>query len=190
VSGRCWSRIITAWAAAHDAAVQTIDTSIVRVHQRTASIARNKKQAVGWSRVGLTSKILATQERRLSQCPVKCNRNDLIGFRISIVPEICSSGFSTRLSSIVGRNSLRPTRWQLPRLHPALRPWLFINAPHPNNLFRFATLRLALLACNLMIPCDILLLLRSAGGDLGFLTVHPAKTDKAIGPDRADRERI
>jgi hypothetical protein len=56
--------------------------------------------------------------------------------------------------------------------------------------FRFATLRLALLACNLMIPCDILLLLRSAGGDLGFLTVHPAKTDKAIGPDRADRERI
>jgi hypothetical protein len=41
-----------------------------------------------------------------------------------------------------------------------------------------------------MIPCDILLLLRSAGGDLGFLTVYPAKTDKTIGPDRADRERI
>src|SRR3954447_10109886 len=34
-----WSRIIDAMAAAHDMAVQMIDTSIVRVHQHAASIA-------------------------------------------------------------------------------------------------------------------------------------------------------
>jgi hypothetical protein len=34
-----------------------IDTSIVRVHQHAASIARNKKQSMGRSRGGLTSKI-------------------------------------------------------------------------------------------------------------------------------------
>jgi transposase len=52
-----WSRIIDALAAAHDAAVQMIDTSIVRVHQHAASIARNKQQSMGRSRGGLTSKI-------------------------------------------------------------------------------------------------------------------------------------
>jgi hypothetical protein len=36
-----------------------IDTSIVRVHQHAASIARNKKQSMGWSRGGLTSKFRA-----------------------------------------------------------------------------------------------------------------------------------
>jgi transposase len=43
--------------AAHDEAVQMIDTSIVRVHQHAACIARNKKQSMGRSRGGLTSKI-------------------------------------------------------------------------------------------------------------------------------------
>jgi transposase len=37
-----WSRIIAALAAAHDAAVQMINTSIVRVHQHAACIARNR----------------------------------------------------------------------------------------------------------------------------------------------------
>jgi transposase len=36
-----------------------IDTSIVRVHQHAASIARNKKQSMGRSRGGLTCKIHA-----------------------------------------------------------------------------------------------------------------------------------
>jgi transposase len=36
-----------------------IDTSIVRVHQHAARIARNKKQSMGRSRGGLTSKIHA-----------------------------------------------------------------------------------------------------------------------------------
>jgi transposase len=54
-----WSRIMEALAGAHDAAVQMIDTSIVRVHQHAACVARNKKQSMGRSRGGLTSKIHA-----------------------------------------------------------------------------------------------------------------------------------
>jgi hypothetical protein len=46
-----------ALAAVHDAAVQMIDTSIVRVHQHGACIANNSGQHIGRSRGGLTSKI-------------------------------------------------------------------------------------------------------------------------------------
>jgi hypothetical protein len=48
-----------AHAGAHDAGVQMIDTSIVRVHQHAACIARNRRQSMGRSRGGLTSKIHA-----------------------------------------------------------------------------------------------------------------------------------
>ena len=41
-----WGRIIDALAAAHDAAVQMIDTSIVRVHQHGACITRNRRQSM------------------------------------------------------------------------------------------------------------------------------------------------
>jgi transposase len=44
---------------AHGAAVQMIDTSIARVHQHGACITRNRKQSMGRSRGGLTSKIRA-----------------------------------------------------------------------------------------------------------------------------------
>ena len=54
-----WGRIIDALAAAHDADVQMIDTSIVRVHQHEACIIRNRRQSMGGSRGGLTSKIHA-----------------------------------------------------------------------------------------------------------------------------------
>jgi len=54
-----WSQIIGALAATHDAAVQMIDTSIVRVHQHAACITRNRNQSMGRSRGGLTSKIHA-----------------------------------------------------------------------------------------------------------------------------------
>src|SRR6478735_723502 len=43
----------------HDAAVQMIDTSVVRVHQRAACIADNNHEDMGRSRGGLTSKIPA-----------------------------------------------------------------------------------------------------------------------------------
>ena len=52
-----WDRITDALAAVHDAAVQMIDTSIVRVHQHGACIANNGGQLMGRSRGGLTSKI-------------------------------------------------------------------------------------------------------------------------------------
>ena len=54
-----WDRIMDSLAAAHDTAVQMIDTSIVRVHQHAACIARNRSQSMGRSRGGLTSKIHA-----------------------------------------------------------------------------------------------------------------------------------
>src|SRR5262249_52722834 len=54
-----WGRIMDALAIAHDASVQMIDTSIVRVHQHGACIIRNRRQSMGRSRGGLTSKIHA-----------------------------------------------------------------------------------------------------------------------------------
>jgi IS5 family transposase len=46
-----------ALAAAHDVAVQMIDTSIVRLHQHGACIANNVASILASSRAGLTSKI-------------------------------------------------------------------------------------------------------------------------------------
>jgi transposase len=54
-----WDRIMDALAAGHDAAVQMIDTSVVRVHQHGACVADNNQQDIGRSRGGLTSKIHA-----------------------------------------------------------------------------------------------------------------------------------
>src|ERR1700736_4458536 len=54
-----WDRIMDALAAGHDAAVQMIDTSIVRVHQHGACVTDNNRQNKGRSRGGLTSKIHA-----------------------------------------------------------------------------------------------------------------------------------
>ena len=54
-----WDRIMNSLSLAHDAGVQMIDTSVVRVHQHGASIARNAEQHMGRSRGGLTSKIHA-----------------------------------------------------------------------------------------------------------------------------------
>jgi len=50
---------MSALAGAHDAAVQMIDTSIIRVHQHGACITRNRRQSMGRLRGGLTSKIHA-----------------------------------------------------------------------------------------------------------------------------------
>jgi transposase len=47
-----WDQIMDALAAMHDAAVQMIDTSIVRVHQHGACIAGNNQQHMGRSRGG------------------------------------------------------------------------------------------------------------------------------------------
>jgi transposase len=54
-----WDQILNALSAAHDATVQMIDTSVVRVHQHGACTTGNKAQLMGRSRGGLTSKIHA-----------------------------------------------------------------------------------------------------------------------------------
>jgi transposase len=41
-----WARIMNALAGGHDATVQMIDTSIVRVHQHAACITRNKARSI------------------------------------------------------------------------------------------------------------------------------------------------
>ena len=56
---RAWDRVMNSLSLAHDAGVQMIDTSIVRVHQHGACITRNTRQSIGRSRGGLTSKIHA-----------------------------------------------------------------------------------------------------------------------------------
>jgi hypothetical protein len=48
-----------ALAASHDAAVQMIDTSVMRAHQHGACVAGNGEQHMGRSRGGLTSKVHA-----------------------------------------------------------------------------------------------------------------------------------
>ena len=45
-----WTSIMNSLAAAHDAAVQMIDTSMVRVHQHATCISNSGDQAVGRSR--------------------------------------------------------------------------------------------------------------------------------------------
>jgi transposase len=45
-----WATIMNTLAGAHDAAVQMVDTSIVRVRQHGACINRNRRQSMGQSR--------------------------------------------------------------------------------------------------------------------------------------------
>src|SRR6187397_2838793 len=47
-----WDRIMNALSAGHDAAVQMIDTSIVRVHQHGACVARELSPNFGDGRAG------------------------------------------------------------------------------------------------------------------------------------------
>jgi uncharacterized protein YqgV (UPF0045/DUF77 family) len=54
-----WDQIMDALTAAHDAAVQMIDASVMRVDQHGARVADNKQQHMGRSRGGLTSEIHA-----------------------------------------------------------------------------------------------------------------------------------
>ena len=77
-----WDRIMDVLAAAHDAAVQMIDTSIIRVHQQGACIANNSGQHIGRSRGGLTSKIHAVVDAnglpvRLGLTPGEAHDNRL-----------------------------------------------------------------------------------------------------------------
>jgi hypothetical protein len=78
-----WDQIMEALAASHDAAVQMIDTSVVRMHQHGACIADKNHQDMGRSRGGLTSKIHAVVDTNglTSACrdPIRQTRCQLSG---------------------------------------------------------------------------------------------------------------
>jgi transposase len=83
-----WAKIMNALAAAHDAAVQMIDTSIVRVHQHGACTNRSNRQSIGRSRGGLTSKIHALVDTnglpiRLALSPGEAHDNRFAGKLLS-----------------------------------------------------------------------------------------------------------
>jgi transposase len=84
-----WAKIMSALAAeAQDVAVQMIDTSIVRVHQHGSCITRNRRQSMGRSRGGLTSKIHALVDAnglpvRLAVTPGEAHDNRLAGKLLS-----------------------------------------------------------------------------------------------------------
>ena len=74
-----WDRIMEALAVTHDAAVQMIDTSVVRVHQHGACSAGNRAQHMDRSRGGLTSKVHAVLDA--NGLPVR------LLFKESMLPE-------------------------------------------------------------------------------------------------------
>ena len=83
-----WDRIMISLSLAHDAGVQMIDSSIVRVHQHGASITRNRRQSMGCSRGGLTSKIHAVVDTnglpvRLALTAGEAHDNQLAGSLLS-----------------------------------------------------------------------------------------------------------
>jgi transposase len=83
-----WDQIMEALAAGHDAAVQMIDTSVVRVHQHGACIADSNHQDMGRSRGGLTSKIHAVVDThglpvRLAVTPGEAHDNRLCSVLLS-----------------------------------------------------------------------------------------------------------
>jgi hypothetical protein len=83
---------MNALAATHDAAVQMIDTSIIRVHQHATCIARNKRQSIGRARGGLTSKIHTVVDTnglpvRLALTAGEAHDNRLAGKLLS--PQCC-----------------------------------------------------------------------------------------------------
>jgi len=92
-----WDQIMDALAAGHDAAVQMIDTSVVRVHQHGACVADNNHQDIGRSRGGLTSKIHAVVDTNglpvhLALTPGEAHDNRLCSVLLSaLLPKRCCS---------------------------------------------------------------------------------------------------
>ena len=76
-----WDRIMGKLTAAHEASVQMIDTSVIRVHQHGACITNSSGQHIGRSRGGLTTKIHAVVD---------------------------ANGLPVRLGLTCGRGSVRP----------------------------------------------------------------------------------
>ncbi len=83
-----WRNIMNALATLHDARVEMIDTSMVRVHQHAACIADSAGQSIGRSRGGLTSKLHAVVDAnglpvRLGLTPGEVHDNRLCSVLLS-----------------------------------------------------------------------------------------------------------
>ena len=132
-----WGRIMDSLAAAHDAAVQMIDTSIVRVHQHAACIARNRSQSMGRSRGGLTSKIHAVvdtnglpvrlgltageaHDSRLALKLLSRLRSGSSGIRASNICPAMKPGLSANTAAQAKRSTTSP----ICLLRPICAPWL------------------------------------------------------------------
>jgi transposase len=120
-----WAKIMSALAGAHDAAVQMIDTSIIRVHQHGACITRNRKQSMGRSRGGLTSKIHAVVDTnglpvRLALTAGEAHDNRLAVWFHRALPPLARRPVpagSTRSSTTA--SGLSPEMEERPTLRPA-----------------------------------------------------------------------
>jgi transposase len=82
-----WGRLMAALAAAHDTAIQMIDTSIVRVHQHAACVTRNRCQSMGRSRGGLTSKIHAVVDTNGLPVRLGLTAGETHDNRLALAPE-------------------------------------------------------------------------------------------------------
>src|SRR5215813_11043971 len=107
-----WAKIMSALAEAHDAAVQMIDTSIVRVHQHGACVTRNRRQSMGRSRGGLTSKIHVVVDTnglpvRVALTAGEAHDNRLAGRLLS---RLQSGATPTGAMMRTGSERLRPRR--------------------------------------------------------------------------------
>lgn len=108
-----WSRIMDALAAANDAAVQMIDTSMVRVHQHGVCITRNRRQGELTSMAAPVCEMFRTvhgsEPAENSMAPDFRIRR-LGEYRCSYMPSKIlpqpSAGWSCRLSC--SRNTIRP----------------------------------------------------------------------------------
>jgi hypothetical protein len=103
-----WDSILQALTRAHDAAVQMIDTSIVRVHQHAACIADSANQAVGRSRGGLTSKLhVVVDGDTLSAIAAHATHWGVMGtpFTVALVQLLLDEGGGrTRLARYISSN--------------------------------------------------------------------------------------
>jgi transposase len=101
-----WDQIVEALAAAHDATVLMIDTSVVRVHQHGACIAGNSKQDMGRSRGGLTSKVHAVcfglspgeaHDNRLCQVLLACAHEQCYWRTVATMPTGSESSSTSKV---------------------------------------------------------------------------------------------
>jgi len=109
-----WDRIMDALTAAHDAAVQMIDTSIIRVHQQAACIANNRASILvalvaASGAIGTTSAILEPVPLAVkNSAPYKSSRKPLEHKRSEVndMSVVCRSEQPERMEIVGNRRKI------------------------------------------------------------------------------------